>query len=322
MKYSVILGNVGSCCDRYVSGGYSDPFTTDELFDRVASIENVDGIELVGGWHIREDNVDYIKSKMDEYKFKTVALIPDHFGTQIWGKGAFTSPDKKIRELAVKETGIMAEAARMLDCKTISIWNGQDGYDYPLQANYSDAAKWLTDGLRECAQNSPDINISIEYKPKEPRTHSFLSNVWSAVAYSKETNMPNVGITIDVGHSFEAYENVAEAISIAASRNLLFHMHVNDNYRLWDDDMITGSIHTIEYLEMFYWLKKMNYNGFISVDQYPYREDGRNAVEQSIKWLMALEKAADRIDREKMDSILAKNDAIASTQYVREIIFG
>ena len=68
--------------------------------------------------------------------------------------------------------------------------------------------------------------------------------MWSAITYARECALPNVGVTIDVGHSLEAYENVAEAICAAASRGLLFHMHINDNYRLWDDDMITGSIHT------------------------------------------------------------------------------
>ena len=38
--------------------------------------------------------------------------------------------------------------------------------------------------------------------------------------------------------------------------------------------------------------------------------------------MTALEKAADRLDPAKMDAILAKNDAVASTRYVREILFG
>ena len=34
MKYAVILGNVGSCSDRYMTGGYSEPFTVEQLFER------------------------------------------------------------------------------------------------------------------------------------------------------------------------------------------------------------------------------------------------------------------------------------------------
>lgn len=49
-RYSVILSNVGSCCDRYLSTGYSAPFTLEQLFDRVRSIEHVEGVEIVGTW--------------------------------------------------------------------------------------------------------------------------------------------------------------------------------------------------------------------------------------------------------------------------------
>ena len=52
-------------------------------------------------------------------------------------------------------------------------------------------------------------------------------------------------------------------------------MHFNDNYRLWDDDMIVGSVHTIEYLELLYWLDRIGYDGYLSMDQYPYREEPR-----------------------------------------------
>ena len=31
----------------------------------------------------------------------------------------------------------------------------------------------------------------------------------------------------------------------------LFHVHMNDNYRLWDDDMMVRFVHFIEYLEFF-----------------------------------------------------------------------
>ena len=49
---------------------------------------------------------------------------------------------------------------------------------------------------------------------------------------------------------------MAEAIAIAGNAGRLFHMHFNDNYAFWDDDMIVGSIHSVPYLEMLYWLDR------------------------------------------------------------------
>lgn len=322
MKFSLILSNLGACSDRYMGGGYRDSFTLSQLFERLEQMEDVDGVELVGGWHVTEENMETLLKETQRLNIPVCSIIPDHFGTRVWGKGAFTAPSAEVRQKAVEETDFMAKCARELGCNIVSIWNGQDGYDYPLQADYMAAHKWLEDGIKETAEKNPDIKISLEYKPKEPRNHCFIPNVWSALNISESIGLSNVGVTVDVGHSFEAYENVSEAICAAVEKNRLMHMHINDNYRLWDDDMITGSIHTIEYIEMFYWLKRCGYDGFISIDQYPYREDSLAAAKESIKWMRALEKAADRIDMTKMKEILLRHDAVASTSYVRELIFG
>ncbi|MCK5199549.1 MAG: sugar phosphate isomerase/epimerase, partial [Spirochaetales bacterium] len=96
----------------------------------------------------------------------------------------------------------------------------------------------------------------------------------------------------------------------------LFHMHFNDNYKSWDDDMIVGSIHTVEFIEMLFWLKKTGYSGWISMDQYPYREDGREALNESIRWLEALKERMDMYGLDKIESLIQKGDA---TEIVREI---
>lgn len=322
MKYSVILSNLGACSDRYMAEGYRENFTLEQLFQRLEQMQGVSGVELVGGWHVTEENMPLLERETKRLGIPVAAIIPDHFGTRVWGTGAYTCADEAVREKAVEETCFMAQCARKLGCSTISIWNGQDGYDYPMQADYLHMHRCLAEGIRESARRNPDIQISLEYKPKEPRNHCFLPNVWAALAYAEGTGLENVGVTIDVGHSLEAYENVAEAVCAASERGRLKHLHINDNYRLWDDDMITGSIHTIEYIELFFWLKRLGYDGYISIDQYPYREDSLAAAQESICWMQALERAADRIDMEKMNAILKKQDAVASTRYLREILFG
>lgn len=322
MKYSVILSNVGSCCDRYVPEGYGRKYTNAELFERVALIDDITGVELIGGSGINRGNVTEIKEHLLHYNLEAAAIIPDHFSDKKWKFGAFTNFDPAIREQAVEETFAMAECAQAIGCKTISIWNGQDGFDYPFQVDYLQTAQWLLDGIRECAKQYPDIRFSIEYKPKEPRNHSFVSNVFSTILLAKETGMPNVGVTIDTGHASVAYENLASAAMSASRENKLFHIHYNDNYGLWDDDMIAGSIHTIEYIEFLWWLNRCNYQGYLSVDQYPYREDGVAAVNESVKWMHAFERAADKISEQEIADILSKHDAVRSTAMLRSLIFG
>jgi len=135
-------------------------------------------------------------------------------------------------------------------------------------------------------------------------------------------NEPNCGVTIDYGHGAVAYENLAESVAILKKYgDKLFHVHMNDNYGFWDDDMITGAIHTIPYIEFFYWLKRTGYAGYISTDQYPYREDGRDACNESIRWFEVFEDLVNKIDEQRICSIYKTGNACEISAYMRELMF-
>lgn len=322
-RYSVILSNVGSCCDRYLSTGYSEPFSIEQLFDRVAGIEHVKGVEIIGTWHITTNNVKQIKDNLDRTGLKLVSIIPDHFGQMKWGKGAFTSKKPAVRKEAVSHTKDMMDIAAELGCGIVSLWPGQDGYDYHFQADYIEERGWFEEGVKECCKHRKDINIAIEYKPKEPRNRSYPSNVSSTLLMINEISEANCGVTIDYGHALVAYENVAESVAMLKKYgDKLFHLHMNDNYGYWDDDMIAGSIHTIPYIEFLYWLKATNYEGWISMDQYPYREDGRDAVNESIQWMTAMNGIMNRMDEEEVKRVIEVGDAVESTKMIRKYLFG
>ena len=318
-RYSIILGNLGHTCDRFC-GGYKDNPDTMTMLKSAASIDDVTGVELVGTWDIRPDNVDEMASALGDHGLACVSIIPDHFAQAVWGKGAFTSRDAAIRRRAVDATLETCDIAGRLGCDLINIWNGQDGYDYPLQADYDRERGWLAEGVRECAERFPSLRFALEYKMKEPRTHSYLARMADTLLVCAETGCANVGVTIDVGHSLLAYEDVAEAAVLAKrAGDRLYHMHFNDNYRAWDDDMIVGSIHTVEYIELLYWLDRIEYPGWLSMDQYPYREDARAALAESVAWLIGLQKKVDAY-RERIDALLEEGDATKTSALLREMI--
>ena len=318
-KYSVILGNLGNTCDRFCSGYKKNPDTM-SMLKHAVTIEGVTGVELVGTWDIRPDNVDEMASALKDLNLKCVSIIPDHFAQTVWGKGAFVSLDPKVRSKAVDATLEACEFAEKLGCDLLNIWNGQDGYDYPLQADYQRDRDWLVEGLKKCAEQFPNIRFALEYKMKEPRTHSYLARMGDTLTVCSEVGGDNVGVTIDTGHSLLAYENVAEAMVLSQrAGDKLFHMHFNDNYRAWDDDMIVGSIHTVEYIEMLYWLDRIGYDGWYSLDQYPYREDARAALSESLCWLRALQEKVDKF-RKDIDAVLEKGDATKTSELLRKMI--
>ncbi len=151
-KYSIILGNLGNTCDRFLSGGYKETLDKDVMIRQAASIEGVTGIELVGTWDIDEKTTPEMKRKLGNAGLTCASIIPDLFSRKKWGSGSLSSVNPAIRKDAIAEMKTMIDIAEELKCPLINLWPGQDGYDYPLATNYIREREWMMAGIRECAQ--------------------------------------------------------------------------------------------------------------------------------------------------------------------------
>ena len=318
-KYSVILGNLGNTCDRFCDGYKENPNTM-TMLRRATAIPSVQGVELVGTWDIRPDNVKEMKKTLEDAGLTCVSIIPDLFADRRWGRGSLAARNAEVRRQAVDYMRQMCDIAGEMACDTLNIWPGQDGYDYLLCADYERERQWLCESVTELAQEYPHIRFALEYKPKEPRTHSYLARMADTLLLARETGCDNVGVTIDTGHAYVAGEVVGESIVLAKrAGNRLMHMHFNDNYTTWDDDMIVGSVHTVCYLETLYWLDRCGYAGWYSMDQYPYREDAAGAIGESILWLMRFDEILNE-HRQRIDELVAEGDAVATSRFLRETL--
>lgn len=320
-KYSVFISNVGSCMDRYCAG-YGRNFSIEELFERVKSIPLLSAVDIVLTKEFKE-NLGVVKECLVKTGLELASVAVDTFANPIYQKGSFANIDSKIRTQAIEDAKFAIDFAAEMGCEIVTLWPGQDGYDYLFQADYIKERTLFQDALRELCEYNKNITITLEYKMKEPRTHSYISTVGSTLLMLNEIGCENAGIALDYGHAALGYETPAEAVAMCKMYgDRLKHIHINDNYRLWDDDMIVGSVHTLEYLEFIYWLRRTGYSGYMTLDQFPYREDGRDAVDESAKWLDALEAVIDKADMEEIASVIEKNNAVDSSRLMRKILLG
>lgn len=323
IRFSTTIIPFGNQSDRYVGGGYKTRnLSIEEIFLEVSKAKDITGVELVANWNINEKNIEKVKSLLDQYSLEASCVIVDTFGQAKWGKGGFSSTDPKIRKDAVEHVKSYMNIAEELNCNLVDVWFGQDGYDYCFQANYLEAWNYLEDGLRECADYKKNINLAIEYKHKEPRIHCYVSTIGKTVGLIKNVNRDNLGVIVDIGHAQLADENPAESIALCKYFDIkLMHLHFNDNYKSWDDDMMFGSYHIQEELELLYWLKKVGYNGWYSLDIFPYRENGLSAVNTSLGWLKKLIEAVLSVDGNEIEEVIKLNDATKSSDLIRKMIF-
>ncbi len=319
--YSVFLVNVGTAYDRYCME-YATPFTAEELFQRAAAVDGLYAVDLVAVPDFIKDPFHYRKCS-EEHGLKVVSIALDIFTEGVWKQGSFSSPDKAVRQKAMTHAKEVIDLLPEFGTDLLTIWPGQDGYDYLFQSDYLGDRKRFQDAVLELSEYKPGIRICLEYKPKEPRTHSYISNAGTTLLMLEKMGKANVGLALDYGHALFAYENPAEVVALCKMYgDKLFHVHINDNYRYWDDDMITGSIRTLEYLEFFYWLRETGYEGHITIDQFPYREDGLMACQESVNWMNAFQDIVARADKDEIHACFENKDGVRASKMMRKLLLG
>ncbi len=319
-NYSVFIDHVGTFSDRYCAAYSEKPFTIAEKIERISSIPLLTGVDL----NMTDDYTlakDELTELLKNSRLKVNSVMVDSTAKRIYKQGAFSSRDKDVRAQIVAESKAAMDFAASIGCNLFAIWPGQDGYDYHFQADYETERRLFGECLKELSAYRPDMQIALEYKPKEPRCHCYIDTMAGTLLMIEKLGLDNVGIAMDYGHSFFSGENPAEAVALLHMYGgKLLAIHMNDNYGSWDDDMIAGSINTIPYLEFIYWLRKTGYTGAITFDQFPYREESRDAVAESAAWFDWLESKIDAADPDEIEAVLAKKDGVAASRLMRKIL--
>jgi len=315
--FGACMPTFGNCADRYCLSGYGGGGSTvEEMLDLALKVKGLDGLELVGNWHVNDKNIHDVAKMFADRNLKICMLVPDLWTQAKWGKGSLASHEAKTREAAKDEIKKVMDWAAELGCRNIDIWPGQDGFDYEFQADYTRAWQWLREGIAACAKHNDKVRILLEYKPREPRTHCYVDHAATALLLVQD--LDNVGVLLDVGHSLQGGENVAAAAVLLAQHDKLDYLHLNDNHGDWDEDMMVGSVHLPAYLELVYWLKKTNYQGWLTLDIFPYREEGVAAAEACRDWMETFFRLVDKVGMEKFDEVIRSADAVKAINLVRK----
>jgi xylose isomerase len=248
--------------------------------------------------------------------------ITPHIYTREFTAGAFTNPDPAVRRRALEICEQGVDAARRLGAPTVKLWPGQDGFDYPFQADYRSLWQLELEGVRAVADMDPDIRVAIEYKTKEPRIHISLATAARTLIAIQQLQRDDVGIVVDLGHSIFAKETPADVLSLVNDLGRLFTIEVNDNWREWDDDLAVGSVHLIETLEFFQEVRKIGWDQPILLDQFPFREDPVEAARSSIQTMRQIDAVLDRLDADALREAQERQDSLAAQRLVLDLLLG
>lgn len=321
--YSFIAGSMCQSGDRYLRSGYKETaMTVPEVIRKMGERGLASGVELHHRGNEDTQTLESIVKALEETRLQVTFLNAWTYGERQWQYGSLSAADANTRRAAVERCKSTIDTARFLKAKGVSLWLGQDGFDYIFQTDYMAQWQHLVDSLKELCDYADGLPIAVEPKPREPRNRSLIDNVQTALLLRKDCGRDNLGVTVDTGHVIAGMQGLGASLTMAIRENALYNMHTNDNYGAWDDDMIVGSVRLNEMLETFYLLKKYDYQGYISVDIFPYREDAVDAVAESILCMKDYDRIIDRWGLENIDRLIAKGNVPETLKAMREAAFG
>ena len=299
--------------------------TTLDLVERASKVAGLNCVDLNFPDHLSTYDAKELAENMQGSGVALNGYAMRYYDDDAYRLGAFTHPDPKIRRAAVDLTKQGLDALASAGGRLMTLWMGQDGFDYSFQADYARIWEHTIDAIREVADHNPAIDISIEYKPNEPRSFSLMPNVATTLLAIREVERPNLGVTLDFAHVLYADEMPAYAASLVARHSRLLGVHLNDGYAKRDDGLMVGAVHPIQTLELLYVLNRVGYEGAIYFDTFPDTTglDPIAECQANIATVSVLRRAAEKLrDNENLARAIQNQDAVTSQGIVRTALYG
>lgn len=266
-RFATRINSFASDAAGYWPGLTGKP-TLAQMIRRAATVPGLTELDLNYPDHA-SGNPAEVATLVTDCGLRLNGLAMRYYTNPAFKRGAFTNPDPAVRREAIDLTKRGIDAARAMDAPLMTLWLGQDGWDYAFQCDY--ARLWADEvaGIAEVAAHDPDCLISIEYKPNEPRAYSLLRDAATTLLAIDEVGAPNLGVTLDFAHSLYADEQPACAAAMILRRSRLLGLHLNDGYAKRDDGLMVGAVHPQATLELLAEVARAGYDGSIYFDTFP-----------------------------------------------------
>ncbi len=306
IKQAIITGFLGKLKDRFCD--YHEPRSPEEKIAAVAEVKGAAGVEIVYPYEC--EDLAAVKRALKRHKLGVAAVNVNIKAEPDFGRGSASVTARRLRDKAVRFLCEGMDAAAALGADKVTCCPLSDGYDYLFEADYGQAWKNMAATFKEAARHRRDIRLSLEYKGSETRVNCYLDTAAKTLCLIQDIAEPNLGVTIDVGHALYAGETVAESVCLVESKKIPYYIHINDNNRKWDWDLIPGTRNPWDYLELFVYLKKFNYRGWVTSDMSPMRIDPVKAFERTIATTEKFIRIADRLDSRKLFSLMKREETL------------
>ena len=321
MRFATRLNSFAANPEAFWPGKSGKPTMLD-MAQRAATVEGLTDLDLNFPDHLVETPAT-VARRIGDLGLTINGFAMRYYTNPAFKLGAFTNPDPAVRREAIDLTKKGIDATREAGSNLMTLWLGQDGFDYGFQADYDAVWSMEVDGIREVAEHDPDCMISIEYKPNEPRAYSLLGTCASTLLAIQEAGSPNLGVTLDFAHVLYADEQPAFAAALAHRHSRLLGVHLNDGYAKRDDGLMVAAVHLKATLELLRQIRRDGYAGVLYFDTFP-DATGLDPVAEcavNIATVNRLMAVVDRLEADnRLAEAIARQDAVSTQSIVNEAL--
>lgn len=317
LKLAIITGFLSQTKDRFHE--YNKPLSLDEKFELMGNIEGYSGVEIVYPYEVND--VEETKAALKKHNLGVAAVNVNVKAEPEFRNGGLTSLDPGIRAKAVQFIKDSKDFAAEIGADKVTCCPLGDGYEFSFQYDYAVAWKNLIETFSEAGDYRKEIPLHVEYKPSETRGKCFVDTAAKALCLLNDIKIPEMGVTLDFGHSMYGSENPAEAVALLEASPYRYYVHINDNDGKWDWDYFCGTRNFLDYVEFLYYLKKYGYNDYFTSDTSPTRWDIRGTFEANSRITLKIWNLLDSIDVGELERRMAAGDYLETWKFVEENIF-
>jgi xylose isomerase len=309
--------------ERYVPRGYHGEMGLEERFKIMAGIDGLHGQGITWPADPLPDDPGKLRKLFESYGLSPGDLSVINYDDRKWKHGALCTNEDEIRKENIALCKEAADFAAEIPGTKVMIWPAHDGFDYPFQTDYSDGWKHMVESLQEICEYNRDVTVCIEYKQKDPRQRFYISNVGKLMALFNDVGADNLKGVIDTGHALQAQESLAEDLVFLLDHDKLGIIHVNDNYRDADPDLIFGTVAFWDNLEFFYYLNRSGYGGTIEIDYQNPRDDRIKSLRLAVDNIYMYMRLADMLLKHsaEIDANLKQYRFADNMELIKKIIF-
>lgn len=295
-----------------------------DLLERYATVGGLNATDLNYPDHFEGTTPGELAAALDRLGIALNGLAMRYYTDPALRRGAFTNPDPKVRRAAVDLTRRGIDALGEMGGTLMTLWLGQDGFDYSFQCDYALMWDETLRALEEVAAHRPDVDLAIEYKPNEPRAYALMPDVATTILAIKEVGRPNLGITLDFAHVLYADEMPAHAAYLVRRHSRILGVHLNDGYGKRDDGLAAGTVHPVQTVELLVELERAQFAGTIYFDTFP-DHSGLDPVAEARASIAIVgrlrEIASGLVSDAELAAAIAAQDAATSQQIVARHLY-